>query len=137
MNNIINSIYSLHEKNSILSELNLQTNKLSDLIKDVDYKSTANKKKKRENLILLNYSLKEFLSFDASRRYKAIAQNNEDFSKYNEKIIAGYLLKDNENRAIFDIVLNNLKYEDFLDLLLLSIVILLYIKNYKKVTIKK
>ena len=122
---VINSIYSLQEK----IQFYLQTNKLSDLIKDEDYKSTANKKKKRENLILLNYSLKELLSFDVSKRYKAIAQNNENFSKYNEKIITWYLLKNSENRAILDFILNNLKHEDFLDLLLLSFVIVL---KYKK-----
>ena len=77
INNIINDLYTPNKRNLILSELKFPANKSSDLIKDVDYKSTANKKKKIENLVLLNYSLKQFLSFDLSGRYKSIAQKKK------------------------------------------------------------
>ena len=116
INNIINDLYTPNKRNLILSELKFPANKTSDLIKDVDYKSTANKKKKIENLVLLNYSLKHFLSFDLSGRYKSIAQKKKQFLKFNQKIITEYLLKDDNHRAIFNFVLNKLKLEDFLDI---------------------
>ena len=99
-----------------MSELKFPANKTSDLIKDVDYKSTANKKKRIENLILLNFSLKQLLSFDLSKRYKSIKQKSIQFLKFNQKIITEYLMNDNNHRAIFNFVLNELKIEDFLDI---------------------
>ena len=66
--------------------------------------------------MLLTYTLKDFLSFDLSGRYKAITQKKGQFSKNNQKIMKEYLLKDDKNNAIFNFVLNNLKFEDFLDL---------------------
>ena len=115
VNKIINSLYTYQKKISIMSELNFSY-KSFELIKDVDYNSIANKKKKRENLNLLNYSLKEFLSLDLSGKYKTITQNKRELLKLNEKIMTGYLLKDSENKDFFDFILNNLKFEDFLDL---------------------
>ena len=116
MNNLINFLYTPEQRHSIISELNLHTLKSSDLIKDVDYKSTANRKNKKENLTLLNYSLKQFLSFDLSARYKSITQENSNFLKFNEKIITGYLLNNSKYVEIFNFVLNGLKFEDFLDI---------------------
>ena len=115
VNKIINSLYTYQKKISIMTELNFAY-KSFELIKDVDYHSIANKKKKRENLNLLNYSLKEFLSLDLSGKYKTITQNKRELLKLNEKIMTGYLLKDSENKDFFDFILNNLKFEDFLDL---------------------
>ena len=116
VNNIIKSLYTSKQIKSILLELDFPINKVSELIKDVDYKSIAHKKKKMENLMLLTYTLKDFLSFDLSGRYKAITQKKGQFSKNNQKIMKEYLLKDDKNNAIFNFVLNNLKFEDFLDL---------------------
>ena len=115
VNNIINYLYTPKKRNSIMSELKFPGNKTSDLIKDVDYKSTANKIKKLENLILLNFSVKQLLSFDLSKRYKSLGEKEEQFLKFNQKIINEYLLKDDGHRAIFNFVLNELKLEDFLD----------------------
>jgi hypothetical protein len=116
INNIINYLYPTEKRNLILSELKFPANKTSDLIKDVDYKSTANKKKRIENLILLNFSLKQLLSFDLSKKYKSIKQKSIQFLKFNQKIITEYLMNDNNHRAIFNFVLNELKIEDFLDI---------------------
>ena len=46
INNIINDLYTPNKRNLILSELKFPANKTSDLIKDIDYKSTENKIKK-------------------------------------------------------------------------------------------
>ena len=116
VNKIINSLYTYQKRISILSELNFQADKSFELIKDVDYNLIANKKKKIENLNLLNYSLKEFLSLALSGKYKAITQNKMELLKLNEKIMTEYLLKDNENKDFFYFILNNLKFEDFLDI---------------------
>jgi hypothetical protein len=116
VNEIINNLYTFKERNSILNKLALPINNVSELIKDVDYKSTTNKKKKKDNLILLNYSLKEFFSLDLSGRYKTINKNVE-FSNYNQKIMK-YLLKDDKHCDIFNFVLKNFKVEDFLDVFL-------------------
>lgn len=120
MNNLINSLYKPEQRHSIFSELNLHTYKSTDLIKDVDYKSTANRKNKKENLNLLNYSLKQFLSFDLSARYKSLTQENFHFLKFNEIIITRYLLNNAKYGAIFNFVLNDLKFEDFLDIFIHS-----------------
>ena len=101
-------------KDTILSELGFPKNKHSDLIKDVDYKTTANKKKKRDNLLLLDYTLEQFLSLDISGKYTTL--KNEKFSKLNKKIITDYLLKDDQNFDVFEFILEELKFEDFLGL---------------------
>lgn len=116
INNVINCIYTLKQRNIILSELNFPIYKTSDLIKDIDYKSTASKKKKLENLLLLNFSLKQFLSFDLSKKFKAVTQKADPFSKFNQKIMTEYLFRDDSNWAIFNFVLKELKLEDFLDI---------------------
>ena len=116
INNVINCIYTLKQRNIILSELSFPIYKTSDLIKDIDYKSTASKKKKLENLLLLNFSLKQFLSFDLSRKFKIITQQTDNISKFNQKIMTEYLFKDDSNWAIFNFVLKELKLEDFLDI---------------------
>lgn len=140
INNIINRIYTSQQRNSILKKLNLPKTKSSGLIKDVDYKSIANMKKKRANLILLNYSLKQFLSFELSGRYRAINQKKDQFLNYNQKIFE-YLLKDNKYSAIFIFVLNNLKFEDFLDIFtytkkLSDFPSFLLLNTYEKTTIE-
>ena len=114
VNNIIHSLYTDNMKDTILSELGFPKNKHSDLIKDVDYKTTANKKKKRDNLLLLDYTLEQFLSLDISGKYKIL--KNEKFSKLNKKIITDYLLKDDQNFDVFEFILEELKFEDFLGL---------------------
>lgn len=116
INNVINCIYTLKQRNIIMSELSFPIYKTSDLIKDIDYKSTASKKKKLENLLLLNFSLKQFLSFDLSRKFKIITQQTDNISKFNQKIMTEYLFKDDSNWAIFNFVLKELKLEDFLDI---------------------
>ena len=115
VNNIIDCLYTEDMKDIIFSELKFPKNRQSDLIKDVDYKSTANRKKKRDNLLLLDYTLEDFLSFNVSGRYRKIIQN-EEFSKFNKKIITDYLFRDKNNADVFKFVLKELKFEDFLGL---------------------
>ena len=64
-----------------MSKLNLPIiSKSTNLIKDIDHKSISNIKKKDENLQLLNYNLKDLLSFNLSSRYKMIKEGKKDFS---------------------------------------------------------
>lgn len=82
------------------------------LIKDINYKSIANKTRKRDNLNLLTFSIEEFLSCDVSTRYRKI--NKEEYnnlSKYN-KIIIDFLFKDDINKDLFTFIFKNLKIED-------------------------
>ena len=116
VNNVIDNLYTDDMKDTILSELEFPKYRNTDLIKDVNYKITANTKKKRDNLLLLDYTLEKFLSFDISGRYRKMTENKE-FSKLNKKIISDYLLKDdNINLNVFKFILKKLKFEDFLGL---------------------
>ena len=116
VNNIINYLYTEKIKDSILLALNFPKNSSLELIKNVDYKRTANIKKKRDNLNLLGYSLQKFLSFNVSGRYSVAMKKNEELITYNQKVIKEFLLKDERNYEIFNFVLNGLKFEDFLGL---------------------
>ena len=116
VNNIINYLYTKKIKDSILLALNFQKIGSLELIKNVDYNTTANIKKKRDNLNLLDYSLQKFLSFNVSGRYNVAIKRNNLFSTYNQKVIKEFLLKDERNYEIFNFVLNGLKFEDFLGL---------------------
>ena len=65
-------------------ELNLPKHASLSLIKDINYKSIANKTRKKDNLDLLTISVEEFLSSSVSTRYRKI--NKEEYnnlSKYN------------------------------------------------------
>ena len=112
-------LLSLYDKQIIKKILNiLQLPKLDSLalIKDIDYKSLAHKKSREENLALLNLSLRKFLSFNISTRYRKInIKENRNLFKYN-KIIIEYLFKEEKNREIFNFIFNELDLEDWLDI---------------------
>lgn len=119
VNNIINNLYSLKQITKIISKLNFPIiSKSTNLIKDIDHKSISNIKKKDENLQLLNYNLKDLLSFNLSSRYKMIKEGKKDFSDYNKKIIE-YLLNNvngDKYKNLFYFVFIELKFEDWLEI---------------------
>ena len=116
VNNIIKSLYNPMQINILLFNLGLPFSQSDYIIKDLDYKSFADAKKKIENLNFLELTLKEFLSQKISSRYKNIG--HKDLSGYNKKIIK-YLLDDRLggiNLAIFNFIFNELKIEDWLNI---------------------
>lgn len=116
VNNIVLSLYGKKTINKILTILKLPKHASLTLIKDIDYKSIANIKRKKENLNLLNLNIRQFLSFNISKRYRKITKNqNTDLSEYNQSIIE-YLFKDVKNRDIFNFIFNELTVENFLDI---------------------
>ena len=116
VNNIIISLYGSKKINEIRTILNLPKHASLSLIKDINYKSIANKTRKKDNLDLLTISVEEFLSCNVSTRYRKI--NKEEYnnlSKYNQ-IIIDFLFKDNMNRDMFNFIFKNLKIEDWLNI---------------------
>ena len=116
VNNIIISLYGSKKINEIRTILNLPKHASLSLIKDINYKSIANKTRKKDNLDLLTFSIEEFLSCNVSTRYRKI--NKEEYnnlSKYNQ-IIIDFLFKDNMNRDMFNFIFKNLKIEDWLNI---------------------
>ena len=116
VNNIIISLYGSKKINEIRTILNLPKHASLSLIKDINYKSIANKTRKKDNLDLLTISVEEFLSSSVSTRYRKI--NKEEYnnlSKYNQ-IIIDFLFKDNMNRDMFNFIFKNLKIEDWLNI---------------------
>ena len=86
------------------------------LIKDINYKTIANKSRKKDNLDLLTISIEEFLSSNVSIRYRKInKRENANLSSYN-KIIINFLFKDNNNKEIFNFIFKTIKIEYWLDL---------------------
>ena len=116
VNNIIFCLYTQEKINKILTTLKLPKHVSLSLIKDIDYKSIANIKNKKENLALLNLSVRKFLSFNVSDKYKRIKyKENENLTKYN-KLIIDHLFKDEKNKAIFNFIFNELNLENWLDI---------------------
>ena len=116
VNNIIISLYGSKKINEIRTILNLPKHASLSLIKDINYKSIANKTRKKDNLDLLTISVEEFLSCSVSTRYRKI--NKEEYnnlSKYNQ-IIIDFLFKDNLNIDMFNFIFKNLKIEDWLNI---------------------
>ena len=113
VNNIIYSLYNRKELNQIFVKYNLPNHKSPFIIKDLDYKSIVNMKRKKENLDLLQLSVKEFLSKNISSKYRSL--QSENLSQDNKSIIE--TLSENENnKNIFIFVFNELKIEDWLDI---------------------
>ena len=114
VNNVINSVYKKEQIIKILNKLNLPIHNPNSVIKDIDHKSIANKKKKSDNLKLLDYKVKEFLSQNISCRYK----NINKLENYNTIIIQS-LLDDNKNEGnknLFNFIFNGIKIEDWLNI---------------------
>ena len=116
VNNIISSLYGTAKINKILTSLHLPKHTTHTLIKDIDYKSLANKTSKKDNLDLLNFSIEKFLSHNVSTRYGKINKTkNLELNKYN-KIIIDHLLKDEKNKDIFNFIFKELNLEDWMDI---------------------
>ena len=118
VNNIIRSLYDKDQIDEFLYNLDLPESISDYVIKDLDYKSLANMKKKNENLNLLELTVRKFLSQSVSSRYKNIGQQDIYLCEYNIKII-NYLLDDNQNEknfGIFNFIFNELKIEDWLNI---------------------
>lgn len=116
VNKILLSLYDKQKIKKILNILQLPKLDSLALIKDIDYKSLAHKKSREENLALLNLSVRKFLSFNISTRYRKInIKENRNLIKYN-KIIIDYLFKEEKNREIFNFIFNELDLEDWLDI---------------------
>jgi hypothetical protein len=116
INNIIISLYGPKKIIEIRNILNLPKHVSLSLIKDISYKSIANKTKKKDNLDLLNFSIEKFLSLNVSTRYGKINKTkNLELNKYN-KIIIDHLLKDEKNKDIFNFIFKELNLEDWMDI---------------------
>ena len=115
VNNVINNIYDITKRKIILNNLNIPNNHESLLIKDIEYKTLADKKSKNVNLSLLKLSIKPFLSQKISARYRSFNCNDESLYQSN-KLLINSLLNDNENRNLFNFLFNNLTIDNFLDI---------------------
>jgi hypothetical protein len=115
VNNVINNIYDIKKRKIILNNLNIPNNHESLLIKDIEYKTLADKKSKNVNLSLLKLSNKPFLSQKISARYRSFNCNDESLYQSN-KLLINSLLNDNENRNLFNFLFNNLTIDNFLDI---------------------
>ena len=123
VNKLINSLYSKDKINQILSKLNLPLIKSQneDVLKKIDHKIVANHTNKSYNLEFLSFKLKDLLSKMNSERY-SIPDN------YNELIISE-LLKDDENKDIFNFVFNEIDIEAWLQIFTYQKELECYTKN--------
>ena len=123
VNKLINSLYSKDKINQILSKLNLPLIKSQneDVLKKIDHKIVANQTSKSYNLKFLSFKLKDLLSKMNSERYN-IPDN------YNELIISE-LLKDDENKDIFNFVFNEIDIEAWLQIFTYQKELECYMKN--------
>ena len=123
VNKLINSLYSKDKINQILSKLNLPLIKSQneDVLKKIDDKIVANHTNKSYNLEFLSFKLKGLLSKMNSERY-SIPDN------YNELIISE-LLKDDENKDIFNFVFNEIDIEAWLQIFTYQKELECYMKN--------
>ena len=117
INNLINGIYSSDEINQIIEGLNLQmkisSKDLEQIIKKIDYEYKKNLNKIECILKFLDLTLKKFLSDNISNKYDLLKYP----SNYNG-LILDKILEDEDNKDIFEFILNELKIKDWLELLL-------------------
>ena len=112
-NKVIKTIYENNPKiKQIFTDAELPK-KISTkkVIKEIDKNFIVNKKKGNEILELLNMTVRDYLCNKISTKYSKIP------SQYNELII-NQLLSDENNKDIFDFLLNNIKIEDYLNIFL-------------------
>ena len=117
INNLINGIYSSDEINQIIEGLNLQmkisSKDLKQIIKKIDYKSRKKLKKIKNILKFLDSTLKKFLSDNISNKYDSLKYP----PNYNE-LILNKILEDEDNKDVFEFILNELTIKDWLELFL-------------------
>ena len=117
INNLITAIYLKDELNQIIEELNLSSKisgkDLAQIIKKNDYEYRKNLKRVEDILDFLKLSLKNFISDNISNKYDLLKYS----SNYN-KLIIEKILKDENNKDIFEFILNDLTVLDWLELFL-------------------
>ena len=80
-----------------------------NLLKFLDYKKTINETKRETNLQFFKMPLKDFLSIDISPKFSTYRKDS------NKKII-NELLKNEQDNEILMFILNDLTFEDFIDI---------------------
>ena len=117
INNLINAIYSKEELNQITEDLKLSTKisgkDLVQIIKKNDYEYKKNLIRIDSILGFLKLTMKKYLSDSISKKY----DSSKYSSNYNE-LILGKILEDENNKEIFEFVLNDLIVLDWLELFL-------------------
>ena len=115
INKLINILYKDEDKIIILNELNLSklisTKNLMKMIKKTNYNFILNLRKKDKILKLLNSPLKNHLSKEISNKF-----NKNNFPKNYNALIIEKLLRDENNKKIFKLILEDLKIEDYIDI---------------------
>ena len=116
INNLIESLYS-KEKISYILDGVISSNQIVDgdykvLIKKIDYLIRGKLETKEEKLNFFNLTLKKYFSNKISPVYKSKYPSN-----YNQ-LIMEKLLNDEDNKDIFDFILNNLLIKDWLEIFL-------------------
>ena len=123
INNLIANLYTKEKMYQMLDGIiisNKITNKdLKEVIKKNDFIFRCKLESKEEKLNLLNLTLKQYFSVKISPKYKKTKYP----SNYNELILP-IILKDEDNKDIFDFILNDLLIKDWLE-------IFLYKKDFK------
>ena len=110
INKVINSSFSEEKIKSYIKKIKDDKEpETKDLIRNLDYGQTINMNKKEQNLMFLKMSLKEYLSFDISRKFK-------HYPKDSNKIIINEILKNEKDDKILMFILNDLTLEDFIDI---------------------
>ena len=121
INLLINYIYSREQIKTMFLELNIEKkkskSKLIKVIKNNQYNFIKDKKKSKDIIELFTLTVKEYLCNKLSIKYTNLPND------YNEKVIS-LLLKDDNNKNLFDFIFNKLKIEDWVD-------IFLYQKKFK------
>jgi len=115
INILINNIYTREKIKMMFLELNIKrkkfNSKLIKVIKNNQYNFIKDKKKNVDIFKLFTLTVKEYLCNEISTKYKKLPYN------YNEKVIT-WLLKDDNNKNIFDFIFNKLKIEEWVDIFL-------------------
>ena len=121
INILINYIYSREQIKTMFLELNIEKkkskSKIIKVIKNNQYNFIKDKKKSKDIIELFTLTVKEYLCNKLSIKYTNLPND------YNEKVIS-LLLKDDNNKNLFDFIFNKLKIEDWVD-------IFLYQKKFK------
>ena len=136
INSLIQSFYTKEQINEILFDLNLpkiRSNKPFQVIKKIGHDIYSKKTKRDDNLQFLSLTVAEYLSNITSKKYKNSPPNSN-------KLIISSLLKDEDNKDIFDFIFNKLDIEKWLDILLNKKDLSILAKNFldiKKIIILK
>ena len=123
LDNLFNKAKNMINKSLIefINILNIEKkkskSKLIKVIKNNQYNFIKDKKKSKDIIELFTLTVKEYLCNKLSIKYTNLPND------YNEKVIS-LLLKDDNNKNLFDFIFNKLKIEDWVD-------IFLYQKKFK------